>query len=395
MEYPSPDKIPQSIDPKIFTTLFLSVFVTALGAGLVVPLLPVYAYKLGAGSFQISLIFASFSLTRSVFIPYFAKLSDRKGRKPFITSGLLIYFFLSLLYASSKRVETLILLRLGQGFASAMILPVAQAYVGVITPAHKEGRIMGLFNISLYVGLTIGPLMGGFVNDWFNIQVSFLSMGALTLLGFFLCLIFLPKEHPTIPRSVTHKKVGIPYTVLLRDYRIFSISAFRACFTICIGITWTFLPLLASTRLGLSSSAIGLVIMINVLVTAAFQTPMGYLADRFSKKILIIAGGILGVVSILYLNRANSFLDLFLANALLGLCGGISIPAIMALGVIEGRKNQAMGQLMGLLSLSHSLGMLFGPIMAGILIELFYLRSVFILGAIILGMGTITFLRKD
>jgi DHA1 family multidrug resistance protein-like MFS transporter len=395
MEYQASSKIPRSIDAKIFTTLFLSVFVTALGAGLVVPLLPVYAYELGAGSFQISLIFASFSLSRSIFVPYFAKLSDKKGRKPFLTSGLLIYFFLSLLYASSKRVEILIFLRLGQGFASAMILPVAQAYVGVITPAHKEGRIMGLFNISLYIGLTIGPLLGGFVNDWFNIRVSFLSMGVLTLLGFFLCVLFLPKENQAISRNLTHKWMGIPYTVLLRDYKIFSLFAFRTCFTICIGITWTFLPLLASTRLGLSSSAIGLVIMINVLVTAAFQTPMGYLADRFSKKILILAGGIIGVVSILYLNRANSFLDLFMANALLGLSGGISIPAIMALGVIEGRKTKAMGQLMGLLALSHSLGMLLGPILAGVMIELFYLRSVFILGAIILGMGTIIFVRKD
>jgi DHA1 family multidrug resistance protein-like MFS transporter len=395
MEYLSPAKIPRSVDPKIFTTLFLSVFVTALGAGLVAPLLPVYAYELGAGSFQISLIFASFSLTRSVFIPYFAKLSDRKGRKPFIASGLFIYFFLSLLYASSRRVETLILLRLGQGFVSAMILPVAQAYIGVITPAHKEGRIMGLFNISLYMGLTIGPLLGGFVNDWFNIQVSFLSMGALTLLGFFLCLLFLPKENHAISRNVTHQRVGIPYTVLLRDYKIFSLFAFRTSFTTCIGITWTFLPILASTRLGLSSSIIGLVVMINVLITAAFQTPMGYLADRFSKKFLILAGGILGVVSILYMNRADSFLDLFLANVVLGLSGGISIPAIMAQGVIEGRKSQAMGQLMGLLALSHSLGMLVGPILAGIMIELFYLRSIFILGAIILGMGTITFMRKD
>ena len=177
---------------KIFATLFLAVFVTTMGVGLVAPLLPVYAHELGAGGFQIGLIFGAFSLTRSIFVPYFGKLSDRKGKKPFLTSGLLIYFFLSLLFILSKDVEVLILLRLGQGFASAMILPVAQAYVGMIAPVQKEGRIMGLFNVSLYAGLSAGPLLGGLVKDWFNISVSFLSMGALTLFGFLLCQFMLP-----------------------------------------------------------------------------------------------------------------------------------------------------------------------------------------------------------
>jgi DHA1 family multidrug resistance protein-like MFS transporter len=155
-----------AINTKIFATLFLAVFATTLGAGIVAPLLPVYAHELGAGGFQIGLIFGAFSLTRSIFVPYFGKLSDWKGRKPFLTSGLFIYFLLSMIFIVSKDVGVLILLRLGQGFASAMILPVAQAYIGMITPINKEGSIMGLFNVSLYAGLSTGPLLGGFVKDW-------------------------------------------------------------------------------------------------------------------------------------------------------------------------------------------------------------------------------------
>jgi len=66
------------INIKIFTTLFLAIFFTTLGVGLVVPLLPVYAHELGAGAFQVGLVFAAFSLTRSIFVPYFGKLSDKK-----------------------------------------------------------------------------------------------------------------------------------------------------------------------------------------------------------------------------------------------------------------------------------------------------------------------------
>jgi MFS family permease len=385
---------PERLKFKIFITLFLAVFATATGAGIVTPLLPVYAHELGAGAFQIGLIFGAFSLARSIFVPYFGKLSDRRGKKPLIATGLFIYFFLSLLYTLSSSVEMIMILRLGQGFASAMILPVAQAYVGIITPARREGRIMGLFNISLFGGLSLGPLMGGFLKDWFSIQVSFLSMGALTLLGFLLCLVMLPGETALQRGQTPDSSRPVPYLEIVRNPVVFSLFMFRACFTTCVGIIWAFLPLIASERLGLSSSAIGILVTTNVLVSGLLQAPMGLLADRYSKRALVITGGIIGVLSILFIDAAGSFRELLIANGLLGLAGGISFPAVMALGVIQGRRTGAMGSLMGLLALGHSLGMLAGPLLAGLLIDLSSFDTIFMAGAVILAAGTWIFLRS-
>ncbi|TES93667.1 MAG: MFS transporter [Desulfobacteraceae bacterium] len=382
------------INIKIFTTLFLAIFFTTLGVGLVVPLLPVYAHELGAGAFQVGLVFAAFSLTRSMFVPYFGKLSDKKGKKPFLTTGLFIFFFLSILYTYSKNIETLILLRLGQGFASAMVLPVAQAYIGIMTPPQKEGRVMGLFSISLYGGLSIGPLLGGVVKDWFSINASFLSMGALCLLGFVLCLLFLPREGVLQESNPSGSGKPKSYLAIVKTPAILSLFTFRICFTTCIGIIWTFLPLFANTMLDLSSSAIGFVIMINVFIAGLLQAPMGYIADRFSKKIMVTAGGVLAIISLLCLNYATSFNGLVIANGIFGLAGGISLPAIMALGIIEGRKTKAMGAIMGILTLAHSLGMLVGPLLAGIIIDVCSMETIFITGAAILGAGTIVFLRN-
>ena len=382
------------INIKIFTTLFLAIFFTTLGVGLVVPLLPVYAHELGAGAFQVGLVFAAFSLTRSIFVPYFGKLSDKKGKKPFLTTGLFIFFFLSILYTYSKNIETLILLRLGQGFASAMVLPVAQAYIGIITPPQKEGRVMGLFSISLYGGLSIGPLLGGVVKDRFSINASFLSMGALCLLGFVFCLLFLPREGVLQTSNPSGSGKPKSYLAIVKTPAILSLFTFRICFTTCIGIIWTFLPLFANTMLDLSSSAIGFVIMINVFIAGLLQAPMGYIADRFSKKIMVTAGGVLAIISLLCLNYATSFNGLVIANGIFGLAGGISLPAIMALGIIEGRKTRAIGSIMGLLTMAHSLGMLVGPLLAGIIIDVFSMETIFITGAAILGAGTIMFLRN-
>ncbi len=380
---------------KIFATLFVAIFVTAMGAGFVAPLLPIYAHELGAGGFQIGLIFGAFSLTRTLFVPYFGKISDQKGRKPFITTGLFLYFLVSLFYAVSKSVEALILLRLGQGFASAMVLPVAQAYVGEMIPPSQEGRLMGLFNISLFGGLSAGPVMGGLIKDWLDIQASFTGMGILTLMGFLLCLVMLPKERFKKSSVSRPRKKPADYMDLIKIPSVFSIFVFRTCFTTCIGITWTFLPLLAGTRIGLSSSAIGLVVMVNVLISGLLQAPMGYAADRFSKKYLTLLGGILAFLAMLLLRHAESFAQLMAINAVLGVAGGVSLPAIMAIGVIQGRKSVSMGSIMGLLALGHSIGMLAGPLLGGLLLDFFNFSVIFVSGAVVMALGILFFWRYD
>jgi predicted MFS family arabinose efflux permease len=263
--------------------------------------------------------------------------------------------------------------------------------VGTITPKNKEGFTMGLFNISLYGGLSFGPIVGGVVKDWFNIQVSFLTMGAFTFLGFALCLVLLPSEKGHEGGEASIPKKPISYLRLIKEPAIFSLFTFRFCFTTGIGFIWGFLPLLASTRLHLSSSTIGFVVMISVLVSGVFQTPMGFLADRFNKKLLIVLGGILGALSLLLVQIASSFGELFLASGLFGLAGGIAFPALMALGVIEGRRVEAMGSIMGLLAMSHSLGMLIGPLLAGVIIDLWSFSMVFIIGTLILLTGSFIF----
>jgi DHA1 family multidrug resistance protein-like MFS transporter len=376
-------------DKLIFTTLFFSIFATITGVGIVVPLLPVYARSLGAGGLRIGLIFGAFSLSRVLFLPYFGRLSDRVGRKPLIVPGLIAYTLVSAAFLVSENVNTFITIRLIQGVASAMLLPVIQAYVGDITPQGREGVVMGLFNTSIFCGLSLGPVLGGIINDRFNLDAAFLSMGALSFFGFLLSLFLLP---PIRDERVVHRKrPPVQWRRLIRSRDIAGVFVFRFSYTLCIGVIWGFLPVLAAAQLSLSSAAIGFLVMLGIMVSGIIQVPMGWVADRTNKTVLVITGGIGVSYAVLSYLWAESFADMVLASILFGVAGGICMPALMAAVVIIGDRAEAMGSVMALLTVAHSLGMFVGAMLAGLMMDLMSLRAAFPVGAVLMALGTTAF----
>ena len=133
---------------KILFVLFISIFTSMLGVGIIVPILPLYAETLGANGLWLGAIFAIFNLARSVVMPAVGRISDRMGRKRFITGGLLIYTLSSLGYIYAGSAQELFAVRLIQGASSAMIIPIAMAFIADISPPNQEGSYMGMFSVA-------------------------------------------------------------------------------------------------------------------------------------------------------------------------------------------------------------------------------------------------------
>lgn len=377
-------------DRKIFGTLFFSIFAAVTGVGIVVPLLPIYAHDLGASGIYIGMIFGAFSLSRTIFLPYFGRMSDRKGRKPFIVTGLLSYAVISVLFILSRGVESLIVIRFVQGITSAMIMPVVQAYVGDITPLGREGWVMGLFNMSMFIGLSAGPLIGGLIKDHFSLQGAFVCMGVLSLIGFTLSVTLLP---PTAQERVVNKgRPPLAWSRIISDRIIAGLFLFRMAYTACIGIIWGFLPVFADIEFSTSASAIGILVMLGVLVSGVIHVPMGWVADRLNRNTMVLLGGLTVTGAVFTFSHAQGFMDMFWASLVFGLGGGVAMPALMAAAVLRGSRSEAMGSVMALLTVAHSLGMLIGSVLAGLMMDWFELRQAFVLGALIMASGTTLFL---
>lgn len=127
--------------------------------------------------------------------------------------------------------------------------------------------------------------------------------------------------------------------------------------------------------------------MLAVFISGLIHTPMGILADRLNRVAMVAIGGVMTSAAILSFGWARGFWDLFLANVLFGLGGGVAMPALMALAVSKGNKTEAMGSVMALLTMAHSLGMLIGSLLAGVTMDIFQLRQAFPFGSLIMMIG--------
>ena len=372
---------------KVFPILALSVFSSMLGVGIILPLLPLYAENMGATGIWIGIIFAGFSISRAMVVPIIGRLSDRSGRKLFICIGLFSYAIISLGYIWAGNVSQLALVRLIQGAAAGMIIPIAQAYVGDISPEGEEGKWMGYFHAAFFAGFGVGPLMGGILTDHFGMNVAFSTMGGLNLLAFLIAILFLPEIRQGKMAANPH----LSFKEMSTSGMVKGLFSFRLSFSLGRGAFSCFLPIFAAIYIGLSPTLIGILLAVNILLMALLQVYSGNIADRFNRRALVVLGSLIGLTFLALIPLTDSFWQLLGLCALLGLGGAISLPAASALIVDEGRKF-GMGSTIAVFTLAMSIGMTIGPLLGGVAADFVSINSVFYFAAGIGLIGTSLFI---
>jgi len=372
---------------KVFPVLALSIFSSMLGVGIVAPLLPLYAEKMGATGIWIGTIFAGFSISRAIVMPIVGKLSDRSGRKIFLTVGLLTYAIISLGYIWAGNPFQLTLVRLIQGVAAGMVIPIAQAYVGDISPEAEEGKWQGYFNAAFFSGFGFGPLMGGALTDHFGMKVAFFTMGGLNLLGFFMVIFFLPEAVPKQIRDQSRPS----FRKIVRSNIIKGLLYFRLAFSMGRGAFAGFLPIFAGMYIGLTPTRIGILIAANILVMSLLQPFGGLISDIVNRRFLVIVGSIVNIAFLALISSGTNFWQLLRICTLGSLGGGISVPAASALMVEQGRKF-GMGSTIAIFGMAFSIGMAIGPLLGGVVVDTINIKSVFYFGAGISILGTSLFI---
>jgi MFS family permease len=360
---------------RLLPVLALTVFTSNLGNGIIAPLLPIYAKELGASGVWLGIIFAGTSIASALLMPVTGRLSDKRGRKLFLALGVGGLTVVSFAYVWAHSVGGLTIIRFVQGAAAAMVMPIAQAYIGDITPPGEEGKWMGIFNATFIIGFGTGPLLGGVVADRFGMNTAFYIMGSLNLLSFLSTIILLPEITQRRQSSGRFSLKVITASNVTRGIFTYQIGA-----SSIRGIMTTFIPVFAVSMAGLNSALIGTILTVSIIANSLLQVPFGNLADRLDRRLMVVIGALGSGISMLLVPSASGFWLLLMFLGFGALFDGISTPAAMAAIIQEGRK-YGMGVATSVSNMGAGLGMGLAPILAGFVVDNFYVGSAFYVAA--------------
>ncbi len=361
--------------------LVASMFISMMGMGIVTPFLPIYADTMGASRLEIGLIQSAFNITGIATLLFVGRLSDRYGRKAFLSGGLIVLAIASFGLMTAANPAHLIFWRFVQGLGASAHLPIAQACLGDITPKGGEGKWMGYFNAVLFAGLGAGPLAGGLIKDAFSMQAAFLVMAALNILGLVATLVFL-REMPRKTAAPGHASLGS----LMRNRVVQGVFLYRLAMGISTSSLMAFVPLFADVSLGLSASLIGVVLATRT-PASVLQSYTGRLADRWDRRAMIIWGGAASLAATALLPLASGFWMLLGAYVLVLVGQAFGIPAATTYMVQQGRT-YGMGASLTLFMLAMQIGNGTGPIALGAVADGWGIESVFYAAALFTAAGT-------
>jgi DHA1 family multidrug resistance protein-like MFS transporter len=370
---------------RLLPILALTVFSSNLGSGIVAPFLPIYAKDLGANGVWLGIIFAGSSIASAILMPFTGRFSDKRGRKLILAAGICGLTVTSFAYVWAHSVASLTAVRFIQGAASAMVSPIAQAYVGDITPEGEEGKWMGIFNATYIIGFGTGPLLGGVVADYFGMNAAFYTMGFLNLVSLLGVIIFLPEITQRRQSSNRFSFKAITASNVTRAVFVYQIGASSTR-----GIMTTFVPVLAVSIAGMNSSLIGTILTITIIANSLLQVPFGNLADRYNRKLMIIIGAIGTAISMVLVPSSNGFWLLLLFLGIGALFDGVSTPAAMAAIIQEGR-NYGMGVATSVSNMGAGLGMGLAPILAGFFVDMYDVGFAFYVAMVIVLISVLVF----
>ena len=164
---------PTSLQQAALAMVLLNCFTTPLMLSAVNVALPAIARDLRLNAVLLSWVPMAYLMASAMFVLIFGRLADIYGRKRIFLYGTVGVVVTSLMAGLAPNGTLLISARFLQGVCSAMLYATQMAIVSSVFPPEKRGHAIGLAVSTIYLGLTCGPLIGGYLIDWLGWRASF------------------------------------------------------------------------------------------------------------------------------------------------------------------------------------------------------------------------------
>jgi len=351
--------------------------------GLGVPFLPFYIQQLGVVDpdkikVYTGILQAAPAITLGIMAPLWGILADKYGKKLMLVRATFCAAFIIAGMGMATRVEHLTFLRLAQGVFTGTVTA-SSALIASNTPESRLSYALGFLSSSTFIGMAVGPAIGGFVAEYVGYRVSFYIGAALMLFSFFLVLFFVREEKaasPSLPEGKSSYPLKQLFTVTITAMLLILLFV-----RISRTVFYPYIPLYVQeirSRIEGAAGTTGIINGITGLVTAASGLTLSRLGDRYDKTLLLkilVAASIVISLPLVLINNLWAFTVIY--SILFFAIGGIE-PMIMSI-TSENTPVERRGTLFGIQTLVGSIGWAVSPFFGSMVSLKFSLKAILVL----------------
>ena len=319
--------------------MFFAQLVSAMGFSVIFPFLPLYVADLGTNTnlsleFWAGMVFSVQAVTMALASPIWGGLADRYGRKLMVERAMFGGSVIILLMAFARTAEELVLLRALQGALTGTI-SAANALVAAEAPRERSGYAMGVLQVGQWCGVSVGPLVGGFLADLWGFHLPFVVTAVLLFFAGVLVWrgvreSFTPVASDAGERNgffetwrhvLASQGIGMTYLV-----RFLSGVGQNMIYPIAPLFVLSLLPAGAPVN-----SITGLVVGVSAAASTIAAIYLGKLGDQIGHRRVLRVSLLLAALLYLPQSLVSAAWQFLLLQAMTGVAMGGIIPAVSAL----------------------------------------------------------------
>ena len=374
------------------TAVMLVVFIVMAGAGLVLPVLPLFARSFGVGYGAVGVLVSAYGLARLVFDLAAGRIVDRLGERVTAAIGLAVIGLGSALTGLASSFAMAVVAWAAAGVGSAIALAAVYTRVLRIVPTQQMARTLGIFYGAFNTGFVAGGAASGLVADRFGLAGPLLLNAAVVAVAAVLWLALVPAAGPPgqaagpAPAAVGPQPPdpggGRSLARLLRIPGLVPVVVTNFAYLWMVAVVFdTLVPLFASDVLGLSTIGIGVLFAVALAAEFAVLYPAGSVADQRGRKPVLVPALAGLAVATAALGLAPTPLLLGVLLAVVGVMSGAAgVPPGAMLSDVA--PASASGTAVGVFRFCGDLGFTLGPLLAGWAIPVVGFRWAFALAAV-------------
>ena len=359
-------------------------FFVALGFGILAPSIPVFARTFGVSAMAASSVISVFALVRCISSPAAGAMVNRFSERSVLATGLIIVSVSSLAAGFSQNFVQLLVLRGIGGLGSTMFTVSALSLLLRTVSADQRGRATSAYQSGFLFGGIAGPLVGGLVVA-FSIRAPFFVYSITLGIAAIVTLVFLSPSKLREKEDVVASGESDALETLGDALRH---PAYRAAISVnfitgfvSLGLRMAIVPLFVTEGLKRGATWSGVGFLIAAAVQAVLLLPAGRMADTQGRRKALIIGSIALAAGMLIISISDfaantlgtaSIMGLVLFLVALGTQGAgsaflSSAPAAVVGDIVGGKRG---GIVVSTFQMTSDLGIVIGPLVAGLLVDL-------------------------